>query len=287
VIGIHVRAGNGEGGDFERKGRSISNPDVWVQNIRTLIQESLLLSTQNNNNNNNLSSSPPVLYIATDTPSMVIRFRQQFESINIQVLDLPQQGRAEEGNGVLFGESDKVHNKGNGRDSDNDDDHSSCLQGWSDTITDMMVLSHADVVIAAKPSSFVQTLPMSLAFGRDKFDRKLSNVYCEIIPQFEQAANNMEWMETSPTIQCYDSYHDWCCNYNTWIKFHVSGPNGRQKVVSKEFVKFPPIENDILPKEYKSMRNRTKNCMRPRRGRAGGGWKDKCLPHFWRPTTLD
>jgi hypothetical protein len=210
VIGIHVRAGNGEGGDFERKGRGIANPDTWVQHMQSLIQNSLQLLIPTSTSNRHFSS--PLLYIATDTPSMVDRFRQQFATVNITVLNLPQQGRPEEGKGVLFGESDKVHNK-DGKESN--DDYSSCLRGWSDTITDMMILSHADVVVAAKPSSFVQTLPMSLAFGRTTFGRKLPKVYCEIIPQFEQDENNLEWIEGFPTIQCYDSYHDWCCNHNS------------------------------------------------------------------------
>jgi len=282
-IGIHVRAGNGEGGDFERKGRSISNPDLWVQQVRSLIQESILTATTNR--------AAPVVYLATDTPSMVNRFRQQFALINVPVFALPQQGRLEEGNGVLFGESDKVHNKGNRENGDtetidqDDDDYSSCLRGWTDTITDMMILSHADVVIAAKPSSFVQTLPMSLAFGRPKHMQRLSNVYCEVISQFEEVLHgeDKEWIEASPTMQCYESYDDWCCNHSTWIKFHVTGRMGHKKVVSKEFVKFPPLEMNLESqfKEYKGMRNRTDNCPRPRRGRAGGGWKDKCLPHVW------
>jgi hypothetical protein len=83
--------------DFERKGRSISHPDVWVQQIQSLIQTFLRSVTLD---------QPPILYIATDTPSMVTRFRQQFASINISVFDLPQHGRREEGAGVLFGESE-------------------------------------------------------------------------------------------------------------------------------------------------------------------------------------
>ena len=45
VIGIHVRAGNGEGGDFERKGRTIQNPVEWVGSVCKLIYEEF--STRN------------------------------------------------------------------------------------------------------------------------------------------------------------------------------------------------------------------------------------------------
>jgi hypothetical protein len=271
VLGIHVRAGNGEGGDFVRKGRGIDNPEVWVGYVATLLQ-TFVASHQPP------LSKPPVLYIATDTPSMIPLFRKQLAPYNIPVLDLPTIGRREEGQGVLFGVSDKVHNKGGEAD---EDDYSSCLQGWTDTLTDMFLLSHADVVIAGKPSSFSQTLPMSLAFGNTARTVK-DAAYCEVIPQVEEQQLNATttiWQEVSPKLQCYSTYLEWCCNYTTWIQFHHKGPKGHAKIHSKEFVKF------LLPgqmlKEYGGLRNRTGDCLRPRRGRAGGGLKDKCLPHEW------
>jgi hypothetical protein len=329
VIGIHVRAGNNEGGDFEQKGRAISNPDLWVEQIQKLVEEQLLgpsmvargRRTSDNNEDHDkplVWSKPPIIYLATDTPSMVTRFRRQFASINITVVDMPQNGRAQEGKGVLFGESNKVHNKGdmatqgsgddrhheedhqntpNG-DESGGDDYSSCLKGWSDTVTDMLLLSHADVVIAGKPSSFVQTLPMSLAFGKPMELRKATlenKVYCEVIPRYRQITSVLngsastivdggraEWEAAAPAMQCYGSYAEWCCNHTTWIRFRYKGPKGRDKVIAKEFVRFPLSSPAGVPNDHHTgMRNRTSNCQRPRRGRGGGGWRDKCLPHAW------
>ncbi|KAG7350358.1 Nodulation protein Z NodZ [Nitzschia inconspicua] len=292
VLGIHVRSGNGESGDFERKSRDIADPDSWVHQVRLLLQQSLL-------------SRPlvkdPLIFLATDTPSMVTRFRKEFALINVSVVELQQEGRTQEGGGVLFGTSNRVYNTDDNT-SHFGDDSSSCLQGWTDTFTDMVLLSHADIVIAGRPSSFVQTLPMSLAYGKSKQNKIWKDVYCEIIPQFQQkvmhttndsTSSNMndttstvggtkdeeKWVEVDPTIQCYDSYQNWCCNHSTWIQFHHTGPKGHSKVLSKEFVRFP----SLLPKlhEYKGLRNRTTDCRLPKRGRAGGGWKDKCLPHEW------
>ena len=266
VIGIHVRAGNGEGGDFVRKGRTIDEPRVWVQQVSDRLR-SFLEKEQ--------PALPPVLYIATDTPSMVSMFRQEFEQSKVQVLDCPQQeGRKQEGQGVLFGVSDRVHNKG----GDAGDDYSSCLMGWTNTLTDMFLLSHADVVVAANPSSFSQTAPMSLAFGNRP--HKLSKAYCEVIP----GKGNIAMNATDPLVlQCYESYHDWCCNFATWINFRQPGPQGHERVHSKEFVKFLSLESlsNFSKTEYRAMRRRETNCPRPRRGRAGGGLKDKCLPHQW------
>ena len=162
-----------QGGDFLKKGRNIDNPQEWAGYVVRLIQDFLSSKT---------IVKPPVLYIATDTPSMIELFRNQLVPVGIKVLDLPQE-RREEGQGVLFGEADKVHNKGDGEgEAQQEDDYSSCLRGWTDTLTDMFLLSHADVVIAGKPSSFSQTLPMSLAFGNQ--GRKIPDTaYCELIPQ--------------------------------------------------------------------------------------------------------
>ncbi|KAL3945541.1 MAG: hypothetical protein SGBAC_000365 [Bacillariaceae sp.] len=266
VIGIHIRAGNGEGGDFDRKGRSVNNPHMWVGHVVKLVLQEGFRKTESNKF---------VVYIATDTPSMIELFRNQLYPHQIKVLDLPQR-RMEEGSGVMFGEAAKVHNKG-----DETDDYSSCLEGWIETLSDMFLLSYADVVIAATPSSFSQTAPMSLAFGKEA--QGVKTPYCEIIPKFEQFERNgsTKWQEVAPTMQCYKSYVDWCCNYSTWIKFKKQGRQNRTKIISKEFVRFPVPGDEGRVKDYPGLRNRTLDCPRPGRGRVAGGLKDKCLPHAW------
>ena len=257
VLGIHVRAGNGEVGDFSRKGRGIDNPVVWVENVCKQLE--LFLAQQP------ALKYPPLLYIATDTPSMIGLFRTQLSPLNIRVVDLPQH-RPDHGAGVLFGEAKQIFNKG----EDGEDDSIQCLQGWEDTLTDMFLLSHADVVIASRPSSFSQAVPMSLAFGRDKLHRKVDQVYCEVIPQFQNTS--VGWQEIAPIMTCFKDYLEWCCEHSTWIKFT------HKKTISREFIKFPnPGPN---AKEYSS-RIRDPNCKRPKRGRAGGGVRDKCIPHTW------
>jgi hypothetical protein len=265
VIGIHVRAGNGEKGDFAKKNRNIENPEAWVKHVVDVMLEEF--SSYQRSSNHTLK-----VYIATDTPSMIAIFRTSLRPHNIPVLDLPQE-RRKEGDGVLFGEAAKVHNKGN----TTDDDYSSCLRGWTDTLTDMFLLSHSNIVIAAKPSSFSQTAPMSLAF--DSSRKKIATPYCEVIPQFTMSnKTNGELIEMKPKLQCYKTYLDWCCNYSTWIRFKKKGPRGHTKITSKEFVRFPALEGK---KNYPGLRNRTTNCQLPGRGRAAGGLKDKCLPYAW------
>jgi hypothetical protein len=287
VLGIHIRAGNGETGDFMQKGRTIKSPEEWVRHVCTLLQD--FLSHQINQTT--LRLYPPVLYIATDTPSMISLFRQQLDD-RLPVLDLPQQ-RQEQGKGVFFGEALQVLNKGRQEDDNDDDDSSACLEGWTDTLTDMLLLSHADVVIAGKPSSFSQTLPMSLAFGR-QHGKKVPQSYCEIIPQHmaistttnststtNTSSTTKSWQEIPPKMECFAEYLEWCCNHATWIKF-----KHKRRVLSREFIKFQKQSDTQVGagkhlRQYPLLRNRTEGCLRPKRGRAGGGLKDKCLPHEW------
>lgn len=70
----------------------------------------------------------------------------------MNVTDYAQE-RASEGGGVFFGEMAVFHPDVGEKDK--------CLNGWDGMLIDMFVLSHADVVVAARPSSFVQSLPMS------------------------------------------------------------------------------------------------------------------------------
>jgi hypothetical protein len=78
VLGVHVRAGNGEAGDFTRKKRTIDNPDHWVKLVVGHLQNLLQKSAIGN----------PLLYVATDTPDMIVRFRTALP--NIPVVDLPR-----------------------------------------------------------------------------------------------------------------------------------------------------------------------------------------------------
>jgi hypothetical protein len=111
VIGIHVRAGNGEGGDFESKDRAIENTQTFVQRVS---QQVLDLVVHNNNsdkkdNEHQHQHLPPLIFLATDTPTMVDLFREALGQ-KIPVVVLPQ-ARPSEGQGILFGERKKKRQK--------------------------------------------------------------------------------------------------------------------------------------------------------------------------------
>jgi hypothetical protein len=183
VIGIHIRAGNGEGGDFVQKGRSISNTDSWVSLTSQRLVELAGRMQQ-----------PTRLFIATDTPSLIQAFREQLTG-HMDVVDY-EQTRLEEGKGVMMGEHGKYI------------DGNLCLDGWKNALIDMMILSHADVIVSGRPSSFTQSLPIHIALSRPMEHRRSRNTYCELNPN-------------ATSIRCYDDFSNWCCHGVT--DFHLEG----------------------------------------------------------------
>jgi len=210
VLGVHVRAGNGETGDFANKNRGIQNIETWVTAICKHLKNMIL--------NRNITN--PMFYIATDTSSVIKHFRNALDS-SIPVVDLPQQ-RAYEG--VLFGENNAVTEKG-----------SQCLSGWVQAVTDMMILSSANIVIAARPSSFVQSMPQSMVFSR----RGTNKAFCEFT------------LDASK-VYCYDNYREWCCTTKTVdILQHIN---------PYEYIRLPAGPVQIKTYEHK-VRSRRKNTL--------------------------
>jgi len=189
VIGLHVRAGNGETGNFERKNRTITNIDEWTT---SMAQQLLSIKSEIEAHNNDDRQQPPppiLLFIATDTASMISTF-QKLLGENIPVVHLSQT-RTEDGQGVLFGEVGRVTVEGD-----------QCMGGWNDVISDMMLLSYADILIAGRPSSLTQSLPMTMVLSKPVSERKVRRSFCEVNPDATRRV-------------CYDSLMDWCCNGTT------------------------------------------------------------------------
>jgi hypothetical protein len=238
VLGMHIRAGNGETGDFQRKKRGIGNIDDWVQTVSKHLTG--FLKAQGIIN--------PLLYIATDTPSMISNFAKALPS-TIPIIDLPQD-RAE--SGVLFGEWGAIVQNG-----------SQCLNGWVQAVTDMMLLSSSDIVIAARPSSFVMSMPQAMAFGRntDKDQKPKHPPFCELPP-------DGSW------FRCYDTYRDWCCTTSTQ---EVVG--GMQ---AYEYIRMPTGPVNITDLSHKLFKRRKKELVLPMHGSVT---RQTDLPYSWTKLT--
>jgi len=164
----------GETGDFVNKGRGIDDAASFRRRVVDQL-ESLVRK-----HSGIFALKPPVLFIATDTMSMIEQLRSALNN-TMPVIDLPQH-RPEEGKGVIFGEMGKVAKAGK-----------VCLNGWEESVTDMMLLSLSDVVVASRYSSFVQSMPLSVSLGRSKFPTP----YCE--------------MSAKANLDCFESAMQWCC----------------------------------------------------------------------------
>ena len=204
VIGLHVRAGNGEGGDFMRKNRTIQDSTVWCQNMADLLI-----------NMSSAFTDPPILFIATDTAHIISKLQTMLKN-KMNVIHLAQD-RLVQGDGVLFGDSGSVNDNGD-----------ECLNGWIDSFTDMILLSHADIVVAGRPSSFTQSLPMTLALSKNKSERKVRKSFCEVNP-------------AATSTMCFEDLKDWCCNGDTSFSLHS---------IQKFEYRRMPIVPELNLKEY-------------------------------------
>ena len=195
VIGLHVRAGNGEKGNFEMRNRAIEDIDQWC-----LSMSSSLISLSQDFKD----QDPPLLFIATDTTAIISKLRTALKG-KMEVVEYEQE-RVNHGEGVLFGETGDVNSDGD-----------RCKNGWLDSFSDMMLLSHADVLVAGRPSSFTQSLPMTLVLATAKSRRKVRKSFCEVDP-------------SATALMCFEDLQDWCCNGNTSFSLHTIQKNDYRRI---------------------------------------------------------
>ena len=213
VLGIHIRAGNGEAGHFNHSARAIQGtPQQWISNLVT----NMLLHLEAARQNATRPIPPPILYVASDTQQYIDLLKARLKGY-MPVVYLAQD-RPKQGEGVFFGEFAQ-QNK-----AQRESDQKTCLQRWTSTVHDMMLLSYADVLIAGKPSSFTQSLPLSMVFG--KKHRKLDAALCEV------------HRGPSGQLNCFKSYREWACDTKTHKgRFAVMPmflqPGGFEKIIAK------------------------------------------------------
>ena len=148
VMGLHLRAGNGEQHHFQTAGRSVQNTTVFVQNLCQLLSEKFLLPP---------NTTKPLLFVATDTPALIPVLQQACVGTQVAVRSQPR---------LNAGVSYSAWKNGD-----------ACFEGWRASMMDMALLAHADVLIAGMRSTFTQILPLSVVLGRKQ---SRSRQYCEV-----------------------------------------------------------------------------------------------------------
>lgn len=149
VFGLHVRTGNGETGDFKRKGRGMNDLEGWIKNVVHL------LCGYQDNHSHYFTKKPLMVYVGTDTGSVVHKLQQAASNATCHIPFVSSdQGFFEEGGSVSW--SHKYH--------DNDE----CLKGWEDMFLDMYLFTRCNSVLAGTYSSFTQTAPLSFIMYKAK-----------------------------------------------------------------------------------------------------------------------
>lgn len=161
VIGLHVRAGNGEFGEFVEKKRVIENSKSWIEQMVPIvvryIEGELHTAIRGEG-----GKKQPLIFVATDTPSILQSIRLQFAENEIEVTYNPH--NLDNTTGPSYLVKDRK-----------------CLKAWELQMIDMVLLSLSDVIVAGRYSSFVQTMPLSLLFSDRRNNKMVGNYpYCEL-----------------------------------------------------------------------------------------------------------
>ena len=229
VIGLHVRAGNGEQAHFIEANRGVDNHDDFMDNLVALLQRFL-------ERRSNHITKPPLIFLATDTPSVIpfIRRETQAWNVPVPVVTFPQP-QLPPSTGVTFSQMKKGQ---------------TCLDAWEAMMSDTILLGHTDVLVAAMRSSFTQIMPMSMIFqrhGKAGGEPFLSPVPTTLTPRF------CELSESGRSMTCVDNREAWLFRDETkeWILSldntdteYQNGNGGLTRVVHKVMVHFPDVDRD-------------------------------------------
>jgi len=159
IVGLHIRDGNGEEQHFEQAQREIANSDEFLDNLVDTIQDYLGATNSSSSSRSSRKEvrrrfpgarprkKTPLIFVATDTASMVDQLQRRFARFHIPVVAV-EQPRVPPHQGVSY----SAWTAGT--------EH--CWHGWLYSMVDMALLAKSNIVIAARRSTFTQTMPRSL-----------------------------------------------------------------------------------------------------------------------------
>lgn len=150
------RLGNGEQEHFKEAGRGVDDEMNFVHNLLDLLNTFVLeLQTSHPNRfmadacSRSMNDKRPLFFLATDSPKYIPIISNYTKQFGIQTIVVPQD-RIKTGVTFAIKEGKK------------------CVKSWYDMLLDDIVLSFSDVLVAARHSTFTQSMPMPLVFDRAK-----------------------------------------------------------------------------------------------------------------------
>jgi hypothetical protein len=144
VIGLHIRAGNGEQDHFTDAARTIDNTTVYVHQVVQLLER--FVAEQS------VTQAPPLIFLATDQADLIPTIQDLTLQFGVETITFPQT-RLGKDEGVSY------QTLKEGR---------PCLDGWMTSMSDMFLLAECDTLVAGMRSTFTQILPLSLVFAGDR-----------------------------------------------------------------------------------------------------------------------
>jgi hypothetical protein len=207
VVGVHIRAGNGEQDHFVASRRHTDHA-LTLDDVPALLQ---LLHYHYYNTNGiwyspNTHKKPLLFFVATDTAAWLTPMQDVGSSLfnnNTTAAPLIYYPQARLDHGVSYHEWTQGD---------------ACLQGWKSSAMDMALLASADVVIATTRSTFTQIMPLSLVLSHNQHASSggKHKWYCEMAAS-SQMSLSLQSVRTL-NMTCFSTLQDWL-----WRPLHGSG----------------------------------------------------------------
>lgn len=233
VVGIHIRAGNGEAGDFKEKERGIRDIDAWLVNTAKMIHQlTIKIRSAYSKEINQQKPLSPLVFIATDDPRVVNKLANATSRYNISTVAFPQE-RLDSGSGVAYNHKW--------------DTNEACREGWVNQFIDATLLGAADVAIAGTYSSFSQSVALMTVLSESVVsaqakDSKQTGHSMTLTNGASRFAHRLfcEVHGVEDTMRCYDNYLDWLYA-NNQLHWTSSSTNGSSTVDHRKEVYVPCI----------------------------------------------
>lgn len=193
VFGLHVRAGNGETGDFVKKKRGMVDLDAWLTNVIELLCDYKWHHTRF------FQEHPLMLFVATDTASVIPKLQSASKKRCKIPIVSAEQSYPQEGDGVSFQAT-----------VDERKTQEECLNGWRDMVLDMYLMSQCNTVIAGTYSSFTQAAPLSFVMQKAKLYNHEVTDTSTVHPHYF-----CEVGVTGHRMDCFGSLDSWFINEPT------------------------------------------------------------------------
>lgn len=243
VIGLHIRAGNGEQYHFAKADRGISNTTVYVQRVVQLLEQFIAEQKyQHASDTPSSSPAPPLIFLATDQADLIPVIQDLTRQFGVETISFPQ-SRLSKDQGVSY----QTLRKGR-----------PCLDGWMTSMSDMFLLAEADMLVAGMRSTFTQILPLSLIFARDRnnnssISNKMSMAttrakttpwkFCEADGYSLSCFRDRQaWVFRQDTAVHQDRIRTIRLDHDTTGSSNGGGDDQHQTVVHKVMVHLPDVE---------------------------------------------